>query len=138
MKDPKSKLHENLKAKKVTLYFTEGSRLSEKDIDAINTIPGGAFHRNASLIGPDDKLEECDAVAGPAIPQAYIEAGKKIVEGINDGSEETFGKPEDMSVADLKLALVNGKVDFPAGAKKADLVALYRENFEVGDEEETE
>lgn len=116
------------KQKKTTLYFTKGGRLSEDDVAAMNSIPGGAFHRNASLIGPDDKLEPCDAVAGPAVPEQYKD--KPYIEADVD-SEEAAQQPEDMTVAELKAALTEGNIEFDGNAKKADLVALYRDSFEV-------
>lgn len=63
-----------LKKKRVTLYFTNDSGLTDVDVAAMNSVPGGAFHRNASLVDEEAKLEPCDAVCGPAIPAQYAEA----------------------------------------------------------------
>jgi hypothetical protein len=63
-----------LKKKRVTLYFTEDSSLTDVDVAAMNSVPGGAFHRNASLVDVEAKLEPCDAVCGPAVPAQYAEA----------------------------------------------------------------
>lgn len=112
--------------KRVTLYFTAESALSDKDIEAINHIPGGAFHRNASFISDTDKLEKCDAVAGPAIPQPYIDAGIPVVgdvDGDGDVDEDDFAS---MTVPQLKHIATDRGIEIPAGAKKADIIALLQ------------
>jgi hypothetical protein len=50
------------------LYFIAGMAPTPDQIaDADNCGPGVAF-RNATLIHPDAPIEDCDAVAGDAIP----------------------------------------------------------------------
>lgn len=48
--------------------------------------------------------------------------------------EEETSSAEDLTVAQLKEALEAAEVEIPAGAKKADLVALYEEH-NLGDAE---
>lgn len=121
--------------KNVVLYFTVDANPTEEDFAAMNSIPG-ARQRNASLINPDDKPEPCDAVAGPAIPEAYdhlprakpvqVVADDKVVKGDGDAVD-----PEDLSVAELKAKLDEAGVEYKASAKKAELVALYEANIET-------
>jgi hypothetical protein len=56
------------------LYFIAGMAPTPDQIaDADNCGPGVAF-RNATLIHPDAPIEDCDAVAGDAIPDNYADA----------------------------------------------------------------
>lgn len=59
------------KRRRVTLYFTNGAQLTEEDYEAMSKLRGDVRHRNAEFIDPDAKLEDCDAVAGPAVPEQY-------------------------------------------------------------------
>lgn len=116
--------------RKITLYFTNGSRLTEDDIEAMDAIPGGALHRNAALFTPGTKLEHCDAVAGPAVPAEYAERFE-VVEGstiLGENSGEESADASKMNVAELRAALDEAEVAYPAGAKKAALVKLYNEH----------
>lgn len=117
--------------KKVVLYFTAESGLSDEEAHELERIPG-ARQRNAALIDPEAPLEKCDAVAGPAIPDNYADAyplAKALVDDEEEASEET-DDPNAMTVAQLKGALDEAGVEYPATAKKAALVALYEQNIE--------
>lgn len=59
------------------LYFIAGNKPSEKDLtDAAQYGPGVMF-RNANFTPDTGPLENCDKVAGPAIPQRYKDAFNK-------------------------------------------------------------
>lgn len=116
--------------KKTVLYFTAESGLSDDEAREMERIPG-ARHRNAAMIDPDAPLEKCDGVAGPAIPDNYADAfplARALVED-EEEAEET-DDPNAMTVAQLKAALDEAGVEYPATAKKAALVALYEQNIE--------
>lgn len=84
--------------RRITLFFTAGSALTARDLAALNSIPGGAHHRNASLIGEEDKPEPCDAVAGEHIPEQYADKEEveidweavdaRLAEGDSDDAED--------------------------------------------------
>lgn len=136
--------------KKVVLYFTEESSLTDKQADEMSRIPG-ARHRNAALVNPEDKLEKADGVAGPAIPDNYANAYETVkaltpakskaatVDTVEE--EETTVDSIDYdnhTVTQLKELLTNAGVDYPNNAKKADLVALALEHLTPEEEEEDE
>lgn len=111
------------RTKRITLYFTNDSQLSAEDIEAMNQLPGGAFHRNASFISPTDRLEECDFVSGPAIPQQYVDAGIPVV-GDGGESEDSDVDLARMTVPQLKALAADRGIEVPDGSKKADIIAL--------------
>lgn len=118
--------------KRIVLYFTKGANPTEEDYRVMNSIPG-ARQRNAELIDPEDKPERCDAVAGPAIPEQYkhLPVAKGVEVQIEDQDEGSGSDdPNDMSVKELKAALDELEVEYPASAKKAELVAIYEANVE--------
>jgi hypothetical protein len=108
--------------KRKTLYFTAGSTLTDADVEAMNNIPGGAFHRNAAFIQEDDKLEPCDAVAGPAIPPQY-RAKYRVVGEDRNGDGDGLN---DMRVDDLRRLADERGIEVPAGVKKTELLELLR------------
>lgn len=113
--------------KTITLFFTEGSNITDEQLDVLERLPGGR-HRNASLVDPDAPLERCDYVAGPAVPDQYNHLPVAEPSApVND--EEDEEDPEHMTVAQLKAALDEAEVEYPATAKKAALVALYTEHL---------
>lgn len=113
--------------KKVVLYFTPGSDITEEQAAEMERIPG-ARQRNASLIDPDEKPEPCDAVAGPAIPDSYADKPVAVPLVAADEEEAEESDADEMTAAELKAALKDAGVDIPSGAKKADLVLLYQEH----------
>lgn len=65
------------------------------------------------------------------------EAKPLLALGVLEKAAEKSGgakKPEDMTVAQLTEALEEMEVQIPDGAKKADLVALYKETSRGGGE----
>lgn len=115
------------------LYFTEEANLTEAQQRELDAIPG-ARHRNAALVDPDAPLEQgVTGVAGPAIPDVYsdfpvVEADAAALED----DEEDDADTEDydaMTVPQLKKLLDAAKVEYPATAKKAALVALCQEHL---------
>lgn len=56
------------------LFFIEGSTPTKEDLEAADACGPGVAFRNASLIDPAGAIEDCDGVAGPAIPENYAEA----------------------------------------------------------------
>lgn len=73
---------------------------------------------------------------GSDIAQLHRESrqieGAEVSEEEEEEEEETSAN--DLTVAELKAALEEAQVEIPAGAKKADLVALYEEH-NLGDAE---
>lgn len=56
------------------LYFIAGMVATpEQQSEAFNIGGPGVAFRNAALIDPADKPEDCDGVAGPAIPPQYAD-----------------------------------------------------------------
>lgn len=108
--------------KKITLYFTPESNLTDEDIAAMDAIPGPR-HRNAAFVDPEGKLEPCDFVAGPAVPACYDHLPRPP--GVEQEEEEEAATGADLTATQLKEALAEAGVAFPANAKKADLVLLY-------------
>lgn len=116
--------------KNVVLYFTEEAHLSDEQAEEMSRIPG-ACHRNAAFIDPDAPLEKCDGVAGDAVPEAYAEAYPTAKPLTPADDDDEADDPNGMTVQQLKDALDEAGVDYPASAKKAALVALYEQNIET-------
>lgn len=57
-----------------------------------------------------------------------IEGAEGAEAGGEEEEEEEGSSASDLTVAELKAALEEAEVEIPAGAKKADLVALYEEH----------
>lgn len=123
------------------LYFTEEANLTPEQQRELDAIPG-ARHRNAALVDPDAPLEQgVTGVAGPAVPECYsdfpvVEADPATLEEAEEEEEEADGQDYDaMTAPQLKKLLDAAKVKYPAGAKKAALVALCQEHLTETEEE---
>src|SRR3954468_17682989 len=62
----------------IILYFGNGGNPSPEDEALIRELGSGVRVRNAKFISDDDALEMANAVAGPAIPQAYRDAYQTV------------------------------------------------------------
>lgn len=58
-----------MKKKTVTLYFVNGPVPAADAFAEAEKLPGQVSFRNALFVGPEDKPEACDYVAGDVPPQ---------------------------------------------------------------------
>ncbi|MCY1543495.1 hypothetical protein D9M68_793150 [compost metagenome] len=95
------------------LYFIDDAVPTAEDYDAVAEIGSPVAFRNAAHIGPDDKPEACDAVAG-AVPAVYKHIGGPA-EAIKAWREAVSGRKASAE------AVVGGEA--PQAAAKAQKVA---------------
>lgn len=105
-------------SKQKILFFVPGPVTPEQKAEASEL---GLTIRDARAYRQGDYIEPCDAVAGD-VPAGYAHFPEW------DGPEAAIVSTGDvLTVPEIKAKLAELGVEIPAGAKKADLVALLDE-----------
>lgn len=93
-------------------------------------VKDGRVRKGGRLYHPGDEIELADKRAKQLVSRGTLEKPAAKSGGSGDMQKEA----ESMTVAQLTEALGKMEVEIPDGAKKADLVELYKQNAEGGGE----
>lgn len=130
------------------LYFIAGTTPTQADIEAADALGPGAKFRNAQLIQEDAPLEQCDGVAGDAIPHSYAEAfpnADSNAEGVRDnmmkrnpaladmkGDPTLRRESEREKAARIENARARGQQRAPVNERNADPVPMSMRTTQAG------
>lgn len=67
-----------IKKRKRVLYFVKGRQPTKEQMDRALGMSEDVVFRNATMVGPEDKVERCDAVMG-FVPPQYKKAGIPVI-----------------------------------------------------------
>lgn len=67
-----------LKNRKRVIYFVKGRQPKQEQIDRAVKMAEDVVFRNALMVGPEDKCEQCDAVMG-FVPAQYKKADIPVI-----------------------------------------------------------